>query len=72
MGGGKGEKGKMNGAQIELCILLCLVYVSWGLTDSIQVVPAKNLSTGIRFPPRLHFTRLKQRQRAQQLHNMDW
>ena len=27
----------MNPAQIELCILLCLVYVSWGLTDSIQV-----------------------------------
>ena len=49
MGGGKGRKGEMNGAQIELCILLCLVYVSWGLTDSIQVVPAKS------FPARQPF-----------------
>jgi len=31
-----GGNGEMNAAQIELCILLCLVYVTWGLTDSIQ------------------------------------
>ena len=36
------EKEGMNAAQVELCILLCLVYVSWGLTDSIQVPENEN------------------------------
>ena len=36
------EKEGMNAAQVELCVLLCLVYVSWGLTDSIQVPENEN------------------------------
>ena len=39
------EKEGMNAAQVELCILLCLVYVSWGLTDSIQVPENENENT---------------------------
>ena len=39
------EKEGMNASQVELCILLCLVYVSWGLTDSIQVPENENENT---------------------------